>query len=271
MVGYDRFRNGRFRTKQVTESFQTEIEGTRNILRAGHKQARVERRVSPPLLLRAATAHNQPRNTLTPTPCRAATAGKTRRAETAHGKHVNEHKVAQWELRKGGNGWGAQSRQCKLFRDEVRMDAVEGKYRDPIRTMHGCVTDDPQRIHPDFKRVLTVTPDSPSSWSVQDYNKNRAFATAPSLRRPCTDEGRYRFNGNRSLPADFKLKKSQLLNELEQRAESVASGELGRKRADFIHRTRFFTGVSTCRIHAISISVSHAAAYVCCCSRTKST
>ena len=68
MVGYDRFRNGRFRTKQVTESFQTEMEGTRNILRAGHKQARVERRVSPPLLLRAATAHNQPRNTLTPTP-----------------------------------------------------------------------------------------------------------------------------------------------------------------------------------------------------------
>jgi hypothetical protein len=112
-----------------------------------------------------------------------------------------------------------------------------------IRTVHGCVTNEEQLIHPDYKRVLAPPPNQ-TGWSYKDY-------TNP-LKHP--SEGRYEtFSGaggpgdlrvttdlSEVYPRDFLATQPAKLEALERRAQSVESGRLGKQRAEFIARTRFF-------------------------------
>ena len=189
-------------------ALQGEIDATQTALRASRDSGRVQQR-------------------------------KVRQLQKDRQKYVKEHKVSQWDVQKGGNPWHPQSRQTNEFNNDVRLDAVGGAYREPVRTVHGCVTAEEQLIHPDFKRVLK-TPDGTKHWSMQETGRNEAFGSTASLRRSCLEEGTYRFDQTGGLPSRYLDGKHDKLKMLEKHAVSIESGQRGRQRAAFISRTRFF-------------------------------
>lgn len=213
MVGYDRFRSPKKgydrSTGAVTANFRREMAATGAQLEAARGRRQAERQVK-------------------------------RRETAAERKHEKEHKVAAWNVKRSGNPWLQQDCRVRLFSDEVRLDAVGGRYREPIRTVHKNVTDAVQLINPDFKSSLPTPPGS-AHWSQREYGRNDVFGAAASLRRPCTERGTSRFvEEQHALSPGFLAKKQMALRALQKRAASVESGSRGRARADFIAKTRFF-------------------------------
>lgn len=64
--------------------------------------------------------------------------GKKQRARARkdgylHRKLEKEHLVAKWDIKKSGNLWQMIPAKPRLFKDEDRLDAVEGEYKEPVR------------------------------------------------------------------------------------------------------------------------------------------
>lgn len=99
----DRFRSGgRGSSATVEAQFKAEIEATQDALRASSVKGRKQQRVA-------------------------------RRQEQHQQKYEKEHKVAAWDVRKSGNPWMNHDMACRILKKEEMLDAVEGKYREPVR------------------------------------------------------------------------------------------------------------------------------------------
>jgi hypothetical protein len=99
----DRFRSGGAgSTATVEAQFRAEIEATQDALRASSAVGRKQQRA-------------------------------VRRQDQQHQKYVKEHKIAGWDVRKSGNPWMSQDMACRILKKEETLDAVEGRYREPVR------------------------------------------------------------------------------------------------------------------------------------------
>jgi hypothetical protein len=104
----DRFRSGGAgSTAAVEAQFRAEIEATQEALRASSAKGRKQQRV-------------------------------VRRQQQQHQKYVREHKIAGWDVRKSGNPWMNQDMACRILKQEETLDAVEGRYREPVRPAVGA-------------------------------------------------------------------------------------------------------------------------------------
>lgn len=104
----DRFRSGGAgSTATVEAQFRAEIQATQDALRASSAEGRKQKRA-------------------------------VRRQDQQHQKYVKEHKVAAWDVRKSGNPWMNQDMACRILKKEETLDAVEGRYREPVREAMGA-------------------------------------------------------------------------------------------------------------------------------------
>ena len=131
-----------------------------------------------------------------------------------------------------GTGRGRVHVDEMLATDEVRLNTVEGDYREPIRTVHGCVTTEPQGIHPDFKRVLAPPPGQ-QEWSNKDYTNPLKGHRDPRTEtfNDVNGDPRVTTDLTKTLPTDFLSSMPGKMRTLERRAQSVESGVRGRNRA----------------------------------------
>lgn len=95
-----------------------------------------------------------------------------------------------------------------------------------IRTVHACAPND-------FKRVTTA-PAGKTEWSRQDYTNPLKRVTQG------TAEVFGDHDATRCYSPKFIAKRDRAAQELEMRARSLEAGDLGRKRALFISKTRFY-------------------------------
>eukprot|EP01052_Picozoa_sp_SAG31_P031305 SAG31_NODE_3303_length_4440_cov_20.431237_3_plen_178_part_00 len=95
-----------------------------------------------------------------------------------------------------------------------------------IRTVHACAPSD-------FKRVTTA-PAGKTEWSSQNF-------TNPLKRMTMgTEEVFGDHDAAKCYSPEFIKKRHHTLQQLEVRARRLEAGDLGRKRAHFISKTRFF-------------------------------
>ena len=219
----DRFRNaegmahtsklvsvGAGSTEKVLQDFGKDLSATQNELRTANAKAKSQRR-------------------------------SARRAAKQARQYEQEHRVASWDITKSGNPWQVQDKSLRIFTDEVRLNTVEGDYREPIRTVHGCVTTEPQGIHPDFKRVLAPPPGQ-QEWSNKDYTNPLKGHRDPRTEtfNDVNGDPRVTTDLTKTLPTEFLSSMPGKMRALDRRAQSVESGVRGRNRAAFIAKTRFF-------------------------------